>query len=201
MGDRHVIRTGGIRRDATPPDRELAKVVLGPPGLQAHVPVRSSELAWVRRLFRRDPLSALVQVPYARAHVHAAEDDDGTIDVWLTVANMGPRQVNIEQFYLEQCLANGTNFSVTVPMFTPPQEPLTPRAFREVYFRIPIQAPAIRHLIRVMQPAQNLRSSPRVELTISGSLDLRTGKARDRVRFTVPIRLPELNLSAPSAGK
>lgn len=64
-------------------DKEIARVNIGVPGIvQVEIPIRSSFFAPVLRVFRRQDVRQLVHVAYARALVHASEDDAGTIDTY-----------------------------------------------------------------------------------------------------------------------
>jgi hypothetical protein len=182
-------------------DPEVAKLVLGVPGLQAQVPVRRSLLSRLGRVFRRSNPELPFRVASGLAYVHVPEDDDGTIDVYVTVVNLSRHTASIEQVHLHGCQANGNNLSVMAPIFRPPDNPIPPQELLEFSFRIPIQAAAIRTLLRVVQPTYNSRSSPKVQLVVEGTLMVRMPKRLIPVRFTSSIRTPDLNFNCPSAAK
>jgi len=182
------------------PDAELVKVTLGVPGVAgAEIRVRRSVFSWIRGLFKKAPEPQLFAVPWMRAQVFASADDEGTLDIYLHALNMSSYEVRVEQLFLDRVAASGSDLSMMAPMFTPPRSPIPPHSIHKLYFRMPLTAPTIRLLLRVVQKTQNLRSTPRMELTITGSLDLTAKGTRIRVPFTVACQ-PELNFQCPSAN-
>lgn len=185
-------------QDANESDSELGKVVLGPPGLQAHLPVRRSTLGRVFALLRRRPLNPLY-VSNIRVEVFAQEDDDGSMDLNINIVNFDKRSAGIDQVALEYVRAGGYNLSVTVPFFIPPADPIAGHGHGEIYLRIPLAAPAIRLLLKRTQPAQNLKSSPHLEVTVGGTVLAHYGKRAVRSPFVAKIYPPFLQYSCPSA--
>jgi hypothetical protein len=108
-------------------DPEVVKIVVGVPGLNAQVPVRRSVLSRLRGVFRRRSPEHLFVMHNGLAYVHVLEDDDGAIEVYLTVVNMGRRTANVEQVHVDGCRANGVNLSVMAPVFRPPDKPIPPK--------------------------------------------------------------------------
>jgi hypothetical protein len=186
--------------DKPAPDAQLAKVTLGVPGVAgAEIPIPRSAFSWIKALFKRRPEAELFAVASMRARVFASADDEGTLDIYLSALNMSSYEVRVEQLFLERVAASGSDLSMMAPMFTPPKSPIAGHSIREVYFRVPLTAPAIRLLLRVVQKAQNPCSTPRIELTVTGSLDLTAKKTRIRVPFMVTCQ-PELNFQCPGAN-
>ena len=182
-----------------PVDREVAKIVVGIPGLNAQVPVPRSVFSRIVEIFRRSRSEGLFVMRNGLAFVHVPEDDDGSIDFYLTIVNIGRNTARVEQVHVDGCRASGVSLSVMAPVFRPPDESIPPNGWLELSLRVPIQASAIRQLLRTIQPAQNLRSSPRVQLIAEGTVMVRRSKATIPVRFTASIGTPELNLDCPSA--
>ena len=181
------------------PDAELVKVTLGVPGVAgAEIRVRRSIFSWIRRLFKKAPEPQLFAVPWMRAQVFVSAEDEGTLGIYLHALNMSYYEVRVEQLFLDRVAANGIDLSMMAPMFTPPRSPIPPHSIDKIYFRMPLTAPAIRLLLRVVQRAQNLRSTPRMELTLVGSLDIIAKETRVRVPFTVACQ-PEIDFQCPSA--
>lgn len=186
---------------------EVAHLKVGGPLISAEIPIRASLFDPLVRLFRRIPPEQLIQVPWGRAIVHVSDDDAGTIDVYLGAVNMTDRTVTVDQLHLERFTMGGIGSHITQPLFTPPPDPMRPHSVSELYLRVPLTAPAVRELLRVIQKAVTPYSSARFELTVSGRLGLTVGGSLSalqrqrsmRLPFTVPIRQPELNVNCPSA--
>jgi hypothetical protein len=122
------------------------------------------------------------------AEISVTKDDDGTIFVYLSVLNRTRGEVHVKQLFLERISAGGCELSIMAPMFTPPKDAILSFMIQKISLPIFIGAPAIRTLIRVVQKAQNLQSTPRCELSIIGSLELGTKRKSFRVPFTVNCR-------------
>lgn len=181
------------------PDRELTKVTIGLPGVvSAEIPVQWSIFSWMRQRFSKAPQPGLFLVPWMRAQVSAAEDDDGTLDIYLSVLNMSVREMRVEHLFLERVIVNGSELSTMAPMFTPPQDPVSPHSIQKIYFRMPLNAPAIRLLLQVIQKAQNLYSTPRMDLTVVGTFDVSVKGRHTESPFTVTCQ-PELTFRCQSA--
>ncbi len=183
-------------------DKEAGRLVVGVPGVaSAEIPVRASLLAWFARLFRGATVGEGGRVVGARAHVYVSEDDNGTADVYLTLVNVGAQPLEVEQLSLQKFLASGGELPAVSPVLTPLRNALPPGGVIEVHFRASLGAPAIRQLLRTVQKAQNLWSSPRVQLVFIGNLTIRLAKRRSWVEFSVGTVTPELILSCPSVGR
>lgn len=187
---------------ASDPDTELTKVSLSVLGgvARAEIPVRRSMFSFFQRWRHAAPQPALFPVPWMRAHVFAAEEDSGSIDVFLSLVNMAPDPVRVEQLLLERIAVSGPELNVTAPLFRPPDEPVPAHKIATLHFRVPLDAPAIRLILRVTQKASNLRSTPRLDLILSGRIELSVGKERLRVPFQVGC-LPELAFQVPAAAQ
>jgi hypothetical protein len=182
------------------PNPDIAKVSVGVPGVAgAEIPVPKSLLSSISRLFTRAPEAALFTIPWARTQVWATGDDEGTLDAWLHFLNMSRHRASVAHLFVERIMAGGNDLALMAPMFTPPTQAASPREIQKVYFRVPLTAPAIRLLLRVVQRAQNVVSTPRVELVVVGSLDVLVKNRSIRVPFTVASQ-PELNFQNPAAG-
>jgi hypothetical protein len=184
-----------------------SKITVGLPGVVgAEIPVPRLVLSWLTSLFTwftslfsKPPVAELFVVPWMSAEISVSQDDDGTIFVYLSVLNKTGGEVQVRQLFLERISAGGCDLSIMAPMFTPPKDAILSLMIQTIPFRISIGAPAIRLLINVVQKAQNLRSTPRCELSIIGSLELVTKRKSFLVPFTVNCR-PELHFHYPSAN-
>lgn len=175
------------------------KVTLGVPGLAtAEIPVKRWLPLRVQRWLSKTPQADLFLVPWMRAQISAKADDDGELSVYLCTLNQSTKEIRVERLFLELLIVNGSYLNETAPLFTPPQDVILPRQFKEVYFRMPLHAPAIRLLLQVITKAQNLFSTPYLELTIVGAIEISTKGRRTMVNFTVKGR-PEITLHCPSA--
>jgi len=187
--------------NSTSDDKEVGRVVVGIPGVTAQIPVRSSFLARIGSVLRRQAIDQAGRIVSVRAHVHVPEDDNGQVDVYLKLVNVSRRPLTVENLFLQQFSAGGSELPGVAPVLTPLRNGISPAGHAEVHFRSSLGAPAIRQLVRAVQKAQNLRSSPRVQLVFVGSLEVRIGKRRDRLPFSIGTNTPELSLSCPSAGR
>jgi len=180
-------------------DTELGRVVLGVSPFTAEIPLRSFLVSWVWRLFKKVRVEDVIRVPSTRAHVYIPEDDDGHVDFYFMVVNMTDRPLSVQRFFLSRFAASGKDVSIQVPLFKEPNEPVPPRGIREVHLSVPLGAPAIRHLLRVVDRPSTPMSSPRVELMVVGVLEGGLGGVQVRVPFTVAAYTPELRISCPSS--
>ncbi len=181
-------------------DQEIARVKVGVPGVaSAEVPVRRSAFGWIGRIFACRGVADAVAVASARAHVHVPADDEGTIEFYLTIANMGTAPLQVESITPSRVAANGNDLAILAPVSRPPQKPIGPLSTGEVGIRIPIGVQAIRLILRCVQRAQNSYSSPRIEVMVSGSLAGCFGERQVRTDFTIAAYSPELNIVCPSA--
>lgn len=175
------------------------KVTFGVPGIAtAEIPVRRWLPLRMQRWLSKTPQADLFLVPWMRAQISAKADDDGELGVYLCTLNQSTKEMRVERLFLERLIVNGSYLNETAPLFTPPQGVILPRKFQEVYFRMPLHAPAIRLLLQVITKAPNLFSTPYLELTIVGAFEVSTKGRRTMVNFTVKGR-PELILQCPSA--
>ena len=190
-------------------DESVAQVTVGFPGvpLSAQIPIRGSWFGGIVRRFRRTPPEQLVQVMWSSSVVTANEDDSGGVDIYLGLVNLTDRRVRIEALHLELFYISGYATRVAQPLFSPPKDPIAPLTGTEVMFTINIGAAAIRDLLQRIQKAQNPVSSPWLELTVGGKVDLHIDgslgalqRARTiRLPFERKLRNPQLQISCPSA--
>lgn len=183
-------------------------VPLVPGVVSAEVPIRWSLLRPLLRVFRKAPAEQLVQVVGARGLVNIHADDAGTVDVYLNIVNMTDRSLRIDDLHLTLFYVGGVTTAVARPLFQAPNDPVPPFKAGELNFTIHITSAVIRDLFQNrLQKAQNVYSSPGVELTVGGKLDLfipgslmalQWGRAI-RLPFHVVISWPEMHINCPSA--
>jgi hypothetical protein len=183
-----------------PPRDELATIKLGGPLLSADVPIRRSFFSRLGKWFKRSALSDEILVAYLRPHVLVSADDDGTLSIYLGVVSMSTRPIDVRNVFVSQVLSGGTLLNTSAPLYAPPTEPLPPRRVTALYLRLPLGAAQIRQIVREVQPALNLRSTPSIEFAVSGYLEVAVGKRSGRVPFAVSSRQPELLLNCPAAS-
>jgi len=176
-----------------------AKLTFGIPPFGAELTFSGSPASWLARVFRRERISDVARITHARAHVHIQEDDNGDISAYCGLANMGRKPMTVEQVTLEACLANGQDLRVPQPTIEPPRDAIDGRSVRDIYMSIALGAGQIRHLVRLVQPATNRRSTPRVELTFKVAVHLQRAAQSELMRFTTAVYLPELLITCPSA--
>lgn len=179
--------------------KELGRVTVGVPGVvSAEVPVRRSGLTWITRLFARRTVGDTLIVASARARVHVPADDEGTIEFYVTLANMGGAPVEVEAIMPSRVAASGNELAILAPVSRPPQKQVGPGRTGELGVRFPIGAQAIRAMLRCVQRADNRFSSPRVELLVSGTITGKLGQQIFQLPFAVAAYSPELNIQCPS---
>ena len=178
-------------------DSEVGRLTVGVPGLNAQIPVRASLIARVKKKFSRRKFADVVKAISLRSHVHVFADDDGAATLYLSVANMTDEEVAVERLSLDALTANGNQLNAGPPNFMPPRFPLGPFSVQEVSFRIALGAPSIRHLLGVIQRAQNTCSSPTLEVTSGGILEMRRGSKLERIEFMNADRRPQLLITCP----
>lgn len=190
-------------------EENVTQVTVGFPGipLSAQIPIRSSMFEPIARWFRRTPPEQLVQVMWSSSVVTATEDDAGSVDVCLGLVNLSDRRVRIEALHLEFFYIAGYTTGVAQPLFAPPKEPVPPLTGTEVHFTINIASKQIRDLLQRIQKAQNPFSTPWLELTVGGKIDLHIAGSFGALQRARTIRLPferkihnlQLQMSCPSA--
>lgn len=148
---------------------------------------------------RLQPAECLVTVAWGRAHIYAAEADEGRASVSLWLVNMLSRPIKVERLNFEQFLLGGVNATVAAPLFTPPRELVPALGIQELHFNLALGAPAIRQLGQRIQKSPNAYSSPLIDLTCAGSIDLLKRRKSIRVPFSVVLRNPEIHLSGRAA--
>ena len=129
------------------------------------------------------------------------EDDNGRLDVYLTLVNVSREPLQVEQLFLQQFSASGSELPGVSPVLTPVEKPVPTGGVIEVHFRSSLGAAAIRQILRSVQKAQNLQSSPRVQVVFVGNLAVQQAKRRSRIQFSIGTTTPELNLSCPSMSR
>lgn len=177
------------------------------PGVSAEVPIRWSFFRPVVQKLRKTPPEQLVRVVGVRGLVHINADDDGMVDVYLTLVNMTDRPLRVDDLQLDLFYVGHVTTSVAAPLFRPSEKPIPPFDTGEINFTIHLGAPAIRTIVQRMQKAQNVFSSPIITLTIGGrahvfipgSISALQRARAIRMPFTLDIRSPELHINAPSA--
>lgn len=181
---------------------EFAKIKIGAPPVVVETSVRKSWFLWLWNIVRaKKSLLDGVVVAASRAHLHASQVDDGTIDVFVSLVNVGKRPFTVEQLYLTQCLFNGVSQNVTGPSFTPPLKPIPAGSMDDIHFRFGIGAAVIRYLWNNVARAQNTLSSPRLEITVLASIDIAVGRRRERLSFRITAPQPQLDISEHSVPK
>lgn len=177
------------------------------PGLSAEIPIRASLLRPLTRHFRPTPTEQLVQVVAAGAFVHIHADDEGTVEASLLVVNLTDRPLRVDDLHLELFYIDHYATGVAQPLFKAPDRPIPPFYRAEVRLSINLTTASIRQILQRMQRAQNACSSPRLELTVGGKLDLyipgswaalQRAKAI-RLPFQLDVRPTEFNISCPSS--
>jgi hypothetical protein len=176
------------------------------PGLSAEVPIRWSFFRPIVKLFRRASAEQLVRVIGARAYVHIQADDDGLVETFFLVVNRVDRPVRVDGFHLELFYVDHYATGVAQPLFKAPVTPIPPLDVGEVNVTISLTSAAIRGILQRMQKAQNAYSSPRIELTFGGKLDLNIPGSLAALQRAKTIRLPfqvdvrpiELSINPPS---
>lgn len=185
--------------DKVSENQELGRVTLGVPGVvSAQVPVRRSHFGWFKNRFTRQLVANPLLVASARARVHVPVDDEGTIEFYLAITNMGAAPLLVETITSSRAAANGNDLAILGPVSRSPEKTLNPGKAGEVGVRFPIGAPAIRTMLRCVQCADNKFSSPRLELLVTGDIAGNVEGKPFQLRFTVASYSPELHIYCPS---
>lgn len=183
-------------------------VPLVPGVISAEIPIRWSLLRPLMRVFHKAQPQQLVRVVGARGFVHVHADDEGTVDVYLQTVNMTDRPLRVDDLHLDLFYIGGVTTAAAQPLFRTSERPIAPFDADEVYVTINLGSAAIRGLLQRTRKAQNLFSSPGVELTVGGTLHLfipgsfaALQRARAiRLPFSVVIRQLEMNVNCPAAA-
>ena len=156
---------------------EAFKVTVGVPGIaSAQIPIQRSLLTRIRAYFGRESPASLISVVKLRAHVHVTAEDDGSIDFCATIVNMSSEPITADRLHLGLFLIGGVSTNTPPPYLSPTRSPILPRSTGEMHFHAVLGAPAIRQLKQYIQPAQNLYSTPRLEINLEGVIDIKQKK-------------------------
>ena len=124
----------------------------------------------VRGVFRRTPLEERLQVIAGRAVLRVFAEDDGTLEVQVTIANLSRRALTIDRFHCEQWLWNGAVLPSVEPHFRGIGARVRGRDFTDCWLTFQLGAGAIRRIRGATVPAANRYSSVEARVEILGRL-------------------------------
>lgn len=180
-----------VRPSADLPARQMPSGDVYVPGRERHE--RRSLLRRVRGAFRRTPLEERLRISAVRADLHVFADDDGTLEVQVTIANLSRRRLTIDRFHCEQWLWNGAVLPNVEPHFRGVGSRVRGHDFLDCWLTFQIGAGIIRRIRAATPPAPNRFTSVEARLEILGRLWF----ARRRVPIWLHLAPPNAHLTAP----
>ena len=179
-------------------DKPLATVRLGVQGLATiEIPIDRSAFGRLRRRFWT-PWWERVSPSGAQIIVTVPEDDEGSLDAYLTLANFGRRKVHVEAVSVTWvAIGNGGLHEVTADF--PRPKTLLGRGVGRILFRINFGSANVRRVLRSIGEPRNRYSSPTASVAIRGRLVLIRGRTRKTVDFVVENVTPRLDICNPAA--
>lgn len=168
------------------------------PSGDVHLPRPRSDdgrsfLQRVRGVFRRTPLEERLHVIAIKSVLHVFADDDGTLEVQLTVANLSRRKLTIDRFHCEQWLWNGAVLPSAEPHFRGVGRAVRGRDFTDCWLTFQLGAGAIRRIRTATPPAANRYTSIEARVEILGRLWF----ARRKTPIWLHLMPPNTQLTTP----
>jgi hypothetical protein len=181
------------------PTGPSATVRVGIAGLVTlEVPIERTLLAWLRRRLFPKAWFQLVAPAGAEVVVTVPEDDEGTLDVYLSLANFARRTVAVESVTVTSiAVADGDLHEATASLVSPGEIP--GRGLGRIMFRINLGSASVRRLLRAIGEPQNRYSSPLAPVGMRGRLLLDRGRRHKMLDFHLESVTPLLDIRCPSS--
>src|SRR5688572_19934567 len=86
---------------------EVARIKIGPPGINADIPIRRSFLSKMSAPFRKPAVETLIMVQSSRVVVFASNASNGSVEWRLSVVNMGDCNIVVDATFVNRISAGG----------------------------------------------------------------------------------------------
>lgn len=124
----------------------------------------------VRQVFTRTPFEERWRIVAIAATLEVHADDDGTLEVQLSIANLSRRRMTIKRFHCEQWFWNGAELPGMEPHFRGIGTRVPRRGFAECTLTFQLGAGTVRRIRDATQPAANVYSSVDARVEVFGRL-------------------------------
>ena len=166
------------------PGRQLARMddSGAVPALGASAPRRG----FIRRLVTRTPFEERVRIVAASAQLEVLADDDGIVEVQLSLANLSRKRLTVERFHCEQWLWNGNVLPSVEPHFRGIGTTVEGKSFGECWLTFHLTPGIVRRMRTALIPAPNRLSSVEAQLEVLGKLWFTRRREPMWLRLTPP---------------
>lgn len=159
-------------------------------------PAHPGRGARLRRFFRRTPLEERVRILASSARVDITVDDDGFLEVRLTLANLARRRLVVDRFHCDEWIWNGVVLPGVDPHVRGIGTTIPGRGVAECLLTFQLAPGIVRRLRGATPPAPNRYTSVEARLEILGRLWF----ARHRDPVWVHVVPPNAEIHAPWNG-
>lgn len=124
----------------------------------------------LRRVFSRTPFEERLRIVAVGATLEVHADDDGLLEVHLSIANLSRRRVTVKRFHCEQWFWNGAELPSMEPHFRGIGTRIPKRGFADCALTFQLGPGSVRRIRDATRPAPNVYSSVDARVEVFGRL-------------------------------